>query len=101
MTQRPKKLLDQVRDAIRLKHCAYSTEKTYVYWAKRFVVHHDNQHPREMAENEISEFLTYLAVEEHVAASAQEQVLGRGTACRAPTQALLWPELVVRASALH
>ncbi len=41
MPQRPKKLLDQVRDAIRLKHYAYSTEKTYVYWAKRFVLYHN------------------------------------------------------------
>ena len=30
MTQRPKELLDQARDAIRLKHYAYSTQKTYV-----------------------------------------------------------------------
>lgn len=35
MTQRAKKLLDQVRAAIRLKHYAQSTEKTYVYWANR------------------------------------------------------------------
>jgi hypothetical protein len=42
MTQQPKKLLDQVRDAIQLKHYAYSTEKTYVYWAKRFVLYHTN-----------------------------------------------------------
>ena len=75
MTQRPKKLLDQVRDAIRLKHYAYSTEKSYVYWAKRFVLYHHKQHPREMAENEISEFLTYLAVEEHAGASTQNQAL--------------------------
>jgi len=71
MTQGPKKLLDQVRDAIRLKHYAHSTEKTCGYWAKRFVVHKDKQHPPEMADKEISEFLTYLAVEEHVAASTQ------------------------------
>ncbi|MCJ7620708.1 MAG: phage integrase N-terminal SAM-like domain-containing protein [Anaerolineae bacterium] len=75
MTQRPKKLLDQVRDAMRLKHYAYSTDKTYVYWAKRFVLYHHKQHPREMAEKEISEFLTYLAVEEHLAASTQNQAL--------------------------
>ena len=75
MTQRPKKLLDQVRDAIRLKHYAYNTEKTYVYWAKRFVLYHDERHPLEMGEKEISEFLTYLAVEEKVAASTQNQAL--------------------------
>jgi hypothetical protein len=39
MKQRPKKLLDQVRDAIRLKRYAYSTEKTYVCWTKHFVLH--------------------------------------------------------------
>ena len=73
MTQQPKKLLDQVRDAIRLKHYAYSTEKTYVHWAKRFVLYHNKRHPLEMGEKEISEFLTHLAVEENVAASTQNR----------------------------
>ncbi|WP_244913302.1 hypothetical protein [Phormidesmis priestleyi] len=31
MEPRPKKLLDQLRDTIRLKHYAYRTEETYVY----------------------------------------------------------------------
>jgi hypothetical protein len=30
MESRPKKLLDQLRDAIRIKHYSYSTEKTSV-----------------------------------------------------------------------
>jgi hypothetical protein len=34
---KPKKLLDQLRDAIRIKHYSYSTEKTYVHWAKRYI----------------------------------------------------------------
>ena len=75
MTQRPKKLLDQVRDTIRLKHYACSTERTYVYWAKRFVLYHNKRHPLEMGEKEISELLTYLAVEERVAASTQNQAV--------------------------
>ena len=75
MTQRPRKLLDQVRDAIRLKDYAYSTEKTYVYWAKRFVLHHKKRNPLEMGQEEISDFLTYLAVEGNVAASTQNQAL--------------------------
>ena len=50
MTQRPKKLLDRVRDAIRLKHYADSTEKTYVYWARRFVLYHIERPPLEMGE---------------------------------------------------
>jgi integrase len=75
MTPRPQKLLDQVREAIRVKHYAYSTEKTCVYWAKRFVLYHNKRHPPEMGEKEISEFLTYLAVEENVAPSTQNQAL--------------------------
>jgi hypothetical protein len=34
---RPKKLLDQVRDAIRLKHYSYRTEQAYVSWIKRYI----------------------------------------------------------------
>jgi hypothetical protein len=45
MAARPRRLLDQVRDAIRVKHYAHSTEKTYVYWAKRFVPYHSKRHP--------------------------------------------------------
>lgn len=31
---RPRKLLDQVRDAVRIKHYSYRTEKTYIYWTR-------------------------------------------------------------------
>jgi hypothetical protein len=42
---RPKKLLDQVRDAIRLKHYSYRTEQAYVGWIKRYIYFHDVRHP--------------------------------------------------------
>ena len=61
MLQRSRKLLDQVRDAIRLERDAYSTEKTYAYWTKRFVLHHNKRHPLEMGEKEISKFLIHSA----------------------------------------
>ncbi|NJK52413.1 MAG: hypothetical protein HC936_05530 [Leptolyngbyaceae cyanobacterium SU_3_3] len=35
METRPKKLLDRLRDAIRLKHYSYRTEETYVHWIRR------------------------------------------------------------------
>jgi hypothetical protein len=38
MESRPKKLLDQVRDAIRVKHYARNTEHAYVYWIKKFIL---------------------------------------------------------------
>ncbi|WP_204138786.1 integron integrase [Halomicronema sp. CCY15110] len=72
---RPKKLLDQVRDAVRLKHYSYRTEQTYVQWIRRFILFHNKRHPQEMGVPEIEAFLTHLAVQEHVAASTQNQAL--------------------------
>jgi site-specific recombinase XerC len=37
-----KKLLDQVRDVIRVKHYSYKTEKSYVNWIKRYIFHLQN-----------------------------------------------------------
>lgn len=75
MEQRPKKLLDRVRDAIRRKHYSIRTEEAYVHWIKRYILFHDKRHPREMGTSEIEAFLTRLAVEQNVAASTQNQAL--------------------------
>ncbi|NJM47215.1 MAG: tyrosine-type recombinase/integrase [Alkalinema sp. RU_4_3] len=69
----PKKLLDQVRDALRLKHYSYQTEKTYVQWIRRYILFHNKRHPRDMGVLEIETFLTHLAVKENVSASTQNQ----------------------------
>jgi len=44
-----------------------------VDWIRRYILFHRKRHPSEMGEREISEFLTHLAVEKHVAASTQNQ----------------------------
>ncbi len=67
------KLLDQVRDKIRLKHYSIRTEQAYVDWIKRFVLFHHKRHPAEMGAAEVEAFLTHLAVEGKVAASTQNQ----------------------------
>jgi integron integrase len=75
MESRPKKLLDQVRDVIRLKHYSYRTEQSYVHWIRRFILFHNKQHPKDMGIPEIEAFLTHLAVAQKVAASTQNQAL--------------------------
>ena len=75
MNQRPKKLLDQVREAIQVKHYSIRTEQAYVNWIKRYILYHKKRHPREMGAAEIEAFLTYLAVDRNVAASTQNQAL--------------------------
>lgn len=65
------KLLEQVRDVIRRKHYSFRTEQSYVDWIRRFILFHNKRHPRDMAEAEVTEFLTYLARVGKVAASTQ------------------------------
>ena len=74
MTQK-RKLLDRVRDAVRLKNYSYRTEKAYVNWVKCYILFHKKRHPEEMGRDEIEAFLTHLAVEGNVAASTQNQAL--------------------------
>jgi integron integrase len=72
---RKPKLLDQVREAIRMRHYSIRTEEAYVGWIKRFIFFHGKRHPLEMGQQEITRFLSALAVKEHVSASTQNQAL--------------------------
>jgi site-specific recombinase XerD len=58
-----------------LKDYAYRTEKSYLYWIKKYILFHNKRHPNELGGLEIEQFLTHLAVEKMVAASTQNQVL--------------------------
>jgi integron integrase len=69
----PPRLLDQVREKIRLKHYSIRTEHAYVDWVKRFVLYHGRRHPRDLGLGEVEAFLTHLAVADKVAASTQNQ----------------------------
>ena len=71
----PPKLLDQVRDRIRVKHYSIRTETQYVQWIKRFILFHGKRHPSELGAAEVEAFLTHLAVDGHVSASTQNQAL--------------------------
>ncbi len=65
------KLLDQVREALRLKHHSLRTEEAYVRWIYRYILFPGKRHPAEMGSEEIRQFLSHLATEGRVAASTQ------------------------------
>ena len=67
--------LVQVANACRLRHLAYSTEQSYVSWVKRFILFHNQRHPKDMGPTEVRAFLTHLAVNRRVSASTQNQAL--------------------------
>ena len=56
------RLLDNVRNAIRVRQYRLSTEKVYIAWIRRFTLFHGKRHPTEMEKFEIEAFLTHLAV---------------------------------------
>src|SRR5436190_4531788 len=67
----PPRLLDRVRDKIRLRHYSIRTEQAYLDWIKRFIVFHGKRHPETLGAPEVEAFLTSLAVEHNVAAATQ------------------------------
>src|SRR5438876_3310410 len=69
------KLLDQVRQLMRLRHYSLRTEEAYVSWIRRYILFNGKRHPRELDEKHVSQFLTDLAINGRVAAATQNQAL--------------------------
>lgn len=69
------RLLDQVRNEIRFRHYSIRTEESYIQWIKRYIYFHSKRHPKDMGAEEVTAYLTHLAVNRDVAASTQNQAL--------------------------
>ena len=69
------KLMEQIRQVLRVKHYALATEQCYCQWIRRFIFFHGVKHPETMGAEEVERFLTHLATVDKVAASTQNQAL--------------------------
>ena len=67
--------LEKIRNIMRTKHYSIQTEKTYLLWIKRFIIFNHKRHPEALGEQEVTDFLTYLAVKRHVTSSTQNLAL--------------------------
>lgn len=67
--------LESIRHVLRTKHYSIQTEKAYLTWIKRFILFNQKRHPKEMGEEEISNFLSYLAIDRRVTSSTQNLAL--------------------------
>ena len=74
-SSKPPRLLDQMREALRLRHYSLRTEQAYIHWTKRYIHFHGKRHPRELGPKEVEDFLSALAVQGRVSASTQGQAL--------------------------
>lgn len=73
--QKPTKLLDQVRSLIRRQNKSWATEKTYIYWIKRYIYFHHKKHPKDLGPVGIESFLSSLAIHSHASPSTQATAL--------------------------
>ncbi|WP_242103704.1 integron integrase [Lysobacter sp. M2-1] len=69
------RLLDRVREAIRVRHYSRRTEQAYVAWIRRFILANARMHPLDLGAREVEAFLTRLATDRNVAAGTQNQAL--------------------------
>jgi integron integrase len=60
---------------LRLKHRSYSTEKSYIFWIRRFGAFLRYKPLLSIDGDDLQRFLTYLAVDRKVASSTQNQAL--------------------------
>lgn len=67
--------LEDIRKLMRTKHYSIQTEKTYLVWIKRFILFNQKRHPKDLGEQEVTAFLTHLAVDRHVTSSTQNIAL--------------------------
>ena len=69
------RLLDQLRERIRLLHYSRRTEEAYVYWARAYIRFHELRHPAEMGKADVENFLTHLAAQKGLSVSTHRQAL--------------------------
>ena len=69
----PPKLLDQMKEHLRIRHYSLRTEEAYLDWTRRFILFHGKRHPRDMGAVEVQAFLSHLAVDRGVSPSTQNQ----------------------------
>ncbi|GAD91226.1 hypothetical protein VHA01S_074_00170 [Vibrio halioticoli NBRC 102217] len=69
------KFLEEIRRHIRMRGYSLKTEKVYLYWIKYFIRFNKLKHPKDMKENEVTAFLSYLANEQYVAINTQKAAI--------------------------
>lgn len=68
-----KSVADDMRNMLRLMHRSYHTERTYLGWVRRFYRFMEGESPNRLTSCHVKDFMTYLAVEQNVSASTQNQ----------------------------
>lgn len=71
----PTRFEPRLRAFIRARNLAYKTERTYVFWIKRFIRFHGLTHPRKLGPGAVEAFLSHLAVQRNTSVNTQRTAL--------------------------
>ncbi|WP_285834444.1 integron integrase [Kangiella sp. TOML190] len=67
--------INSIRNIMRVNQYSFQTEKTYLYWIKDYIRFHAYDHPQNLSEKDVSNYLSYLAVTRNVSISTQKIAL--------------------------
>ncbi len=57
------------------RHYSNKTIESYLFWIKRYIVFHEFAHPSKLSEDDVTQFLSHLAVNDRVAVKTQALAL--------------------------
>ena len=69
------KLLDQIRDLMKVRNYSPRTIQIYTEWIRRYILFHHKQHPAELGADHVRDFLNFLVKQKQFSASTQNQAL--------------------------
>ncbi|MCX2842302.1 phage integrase N-terminal SAM-like domain-containing protein [Microbulbifer thermotolerans] len=75
ISAQPVRFFDRLRLHIRQNGLAFTTEKTYVHWVRRFICFHQKRHPQKMGSAEVEHFLTHLSQQRDCSVNTQRVAL--------------------------
>lgn len=67
--------LQSIRHLMRVNHYSFQTEKCYLYWIKDFIRFHKMEHPQNLSSQDVSDYLSHLAISRNVSVNTQSQAL--------------------------
>jgi hypothetical protein len=70
---KPVRLIDQIRQEIRIRNLSYATERTYVGWILHFNRFHGRKHPEQMGSEQVEAFLNHLSVYMNCSVNTQKK----------------------------
>lgn len=67
--------LMNIRSVCRVRGYSLRTEETYLYWIKQYIFFTNKRHPNDCGADDVTAFLTFLAVKRHVSVNTQRVAL--------------------------